>query len=154
MCVIVVAQQRDIWNNTSTRFDYDSAVHLSFPPTGSASERRRLEIASCGFGFIKDRLAEFRPTWRSDLVDFLSPVCMCVNRVAVFLAYRSSAEREPAAARFPWSCWRRSAVCISLVFRATPGGGSALFYERLYMISTNWPLPDFDAKKERVAGRW
>lgn len=44
-----------------------------------------------------------------------------------------------------------TAACISLVFRATPGGRSALFYERLYMISTNWPLPDFSVKKERVA---
>lgn len=33
-----------------------------------------------------------------------------VNRVAVLLAHRSSVEREPAAARFPWSCWRRTGL--------------------------------------------
>lgn len=48
-------------------------------------KRRRLEIASCGFGFIKDRLAESRPTWRSDLVDSPSPVraSVCQSRRCV-----------------------------------------------------------------------
>lgn len=103
------------------------AVHLSFPPTGSVRRRRRPEIASCGFGFIKDWPAGFGPTRRSfDLVDPPARfVRVYVNRVAVLVAHRPSVEPgisllllgSHEAADGVGSAKPR----ISLIFRATPG---------------------------------
>lgn len=80
-------------------------------------------------------------------------VRVCVNRVAMLLAHRFSVEREPAAARFPWSCWRRPAACISFVFRATPVVEGVLYFTSGCIWSRQIGLCQISAWK-KVGRRW
>lgn len=155
-----ISARRGIWNNAGTRFDYDSSSSSLIPAYGKrVRRRRRPEIASCGFGFIKDRPAGF------GLLDAVilrscrssSPVCasVCQSRRCASNAPSLDRARESSLLLGSHeSRWRRRARKAPYLIDI-PGNSrwSALFYKRLYMIPTNWPLPDFDGKKSWMVSR-
>lgn len=119
---------RNIRNNAGIRFDYDSAVHLSFPPTRERVVRRRgglkLPVEDSIYKGHKEPFSHGKLRG-FDCVNSFDLVCasVCVNDVAAsILVHCLSQKRESAAAaRFPWKCWRRRAASQSLHLIGIPG---------------------------------